>query len=85
MALSGAMGLNIHCRVWPFFAVALLLLPRLVADLAPGNQRQMSVELALPEQPGEYILDIDMVLNEVARFSEQGNPIMSVPLQVAGK
>jgi hypothetical protein len=47
-------------------------------DLAPGDRRLIRVPLSMPEQAGDYVLEIDMVLNEVARFSEQGNPVAAI-------
>ncbi|MCG8347458.1 MAG: hypothetical protein MI924_06715 [Chloroflexales bacterium] len=51
-------------------------------DLAQGQEREVSVELTLPKQPGAYTLEIDTVLHDVAYFSEQGNPIELIPLEI---
>lgn len=51
-------------------------------DLAPGQRRMISLRLMMPQQPGDYVLEIDMVLNEVAKFSAQGNAIKIVQIRL---
>jgi hypothetical protein len=51
-------------------------------DLAPGQRRAVSVALRMPDRSGAYVLEIDMVLNEVAWFSAQGNPLRRVHIRL---
>jgi len=42
-------------------------------DLAPGSETQVPLQITAPKDPGEYTLDIDMVQEQVAWFSEKGS------------
>ncbi len=44
----------------------------LAHDLAPGTAVDLEGEVVTPPAPGEYILEIDMVQEDVGRFSERG-------------
>lgn len=52
-------------------------------DLVPGEQRTLNTTLGMPTTPGDYQLEIDLVLQDVAWFSEQGNPIKRLPIQLS--
>jgi hypothetical protein len=51
-------------------------------DLAPGQRHTVSAGLEMPDRGGGYLLEVDLVLNEVAWFSEQGNPVKHVRIQL---
>ena len=51
-------------------------------DLQPGEERSVTVALQLPDQPGQWDLQIDMVEEHVTWFSEQGQPPMIVTFSV---
>ena len=42
-------------------------------DLRPGDEAEISLDLTAPANPGQYILQIDLVQEMVAWFSEKGS------------
>ena len=44
-------------------------------DLAPGEQVELSLELQAPWAPGRYELELDMVEEQVAWFSQRGSRV----------
>lgn len=52
------------------------------APVPPGGAATLSLEVDAPAQPGDYLLEIDLVHEYVAWFSERGNPLASAPVQV---
>jgi hypothetical protein len=54
-------------------------LPR---DLAPGEEAELSLGITAPKSPGDYTLEIDMVQEGVAWFSEKGSPTAKTKISV---
>ena len=54
-------------------------LPR---DLAPGEQAELSLSVTAPEEPGAYLLELDLVHEAVAWFADRGSPTARVPTRV---
>jgi len=42
-------------------------------DLAAGDEAQVSLQVTAPKEPGEYTLEVDMLQEQVAWFSEKGS------------
>ena len=51
-------------------------------DLLPGQKVTVPLQVKAPEQPGSYIVQLDMVQEEVAWFGEKGGDISFVKLYV---
>ncbi|HEX7313214.1 MAG TPA: hypothetical protein VF297_04810 [Pyrinomonadaceae bacterium] len=43
-------------------------------DLKPGEETLVPLAVTAPKEPGEYILEIDLVQEQVAWFSDKGSP-----------
>ncbi len=57
-------------------------LPR---GLAPGEALELPIVVNLPNEPGEYILELDMVQEAVAWFGHHGSPTVRLPARVTGE
>jgi hypothetical protein len=55
-------------------------LPR---DLPPTTEAMLPLVVNVPLQPGEYMLELDMVQELVAWFKDRGSPALRLPLTVA--
>lgn len=53
----------------------------LPADLAPGGELEAPISATVPDIPGEYLLELDMVHESVCWFEEQGSPVTRVRVQ----
>jgi hypothetical protein len=42
-------------------------------DLKPGDEADMTIHVTAPKEPGEYILEVDMVQEGVTWFSDKGS------------
>jgi hypothetical protein len=42
-------------------------------DLWPGEEAEVSLSVTAPEEPGEYVLEVDLVQEGVSFFGEQGS------------
>jgi hypothetical protein len=51
-------------------------------DLKPGEETEMSLQITAPSQPGEWTMQLDMVQEQVAWFSEKGSPVTNIKVQV---
>ena len=51
-------------------------------DLKPGEEVEMALQITAPKTPGEWTLDLDMVQEGVAWFSEKGSPTTKVKVMV---
>jgi hypothetical protein len=51
-------------------------------DLKPGEATEMTLPITAPKQPGEWTMQLDMVQEGVAWFSERGSPVTNVKIQV---
>jgi hypothetical protein len=43
-------------------------------DLKPGEEGEVPLKITAPKNPGEYILEVDLVQEGVAWFSDKGSP-----------
>lgn len=51
-------------------------------DLKPGEETEVPLTVTAPAQPGEYILEIDLVQEQVAWFSDKGSPTAKAKITV---
>ena len=54
-------------------------LPR---DLAPGERAELSLPVTAPDEPGDYLLELDLVHEGVAWFADRGSQTARVPTRV---
>ncbi|MGH9365264.1 MAG: methyltransferase domain-containing protein [Thermoanaerobaculia bacterium] len=54
----------------------------LVEDVQPSEEITLSLTVTAPVEPGEYILELDMVQEHVAWFKDKGSPTCRVPVRV---
>lgn len=52
------------------------------ASVPPGETASFTLEVTAPKQPGQYQLEIDLVLETVTWFSTKGNEKLIVPVTV---
>jgi SAM-dependent methyltransferase len=57
----------------------------LVEDLKPSEEITLSLTVTAPVEPGEYILELDMVQEHVAWFKDKGSPTCRVPVRVTAQ
>jgi hypothetical protein len=43
-------------------------------DLKPGEETEVPLGVTAPKEPGEYILEVDLVQEQVSWFSDKGSP-----------
>ncbi|HEV7889154.1 MAG TPA: hypothetical protein VGP08_00875 [Pyrinomonadaceae bacterium] len=43
-------------------------------DLKPGEETEVPLLVTAPKEPGEYVLEVDLVQEQVAWFSDKGSP-----------
>lgn len=43
-------------------------------DLKPGEETEVPLTVTAPKEPGEYLLEVDLVQEQVAWFSDKGSP-----------
>ena len=55
---------------------------RLPYDLEPGDTAGVSMEIAAPLTSGEFVLEIDVVQEQVSWFSDRGSQPLRLPLKV---
>jgi hypothetical protein len=46
---------------------------RIPYDMEPGDTAGLKLEVSAPEAPGEYVLELDVVQEGVARFGAHGS------------
>ena len=51
-------------------------------DLASGEETEVPLLITAPKEPGDYILEIDLVQEQVAWFSEKGSPTAKTKITV---
>jgi len=51
-------------------------------DLAPGEEAEVPLAITAPKEPGEYLLEIDVVQEGVAWFSDKGSPTARTKVSV---
>jgi len=52
-------------------------------DLKPGEETEVPLLITAPKEPGEYILEVDVVQEQVAWFHEKGSPTAKAKVTVA--
>lgn len=43
-------------------------------DLKPGEETEIPLGVTAPKEPGDYLLEVDLVQEQVAWFSDKGSP-----------
>ena len=51
-------------------------------DLKPGEETEVPLAITAPKEPGEYILEIDVVQEQVAWFRDKGSPTARTKMTV---
>lgn len=51
-------------------------------DLAPGAEAEIPLAITAPKAPGDYLLEIDLVQEGVAWFSDKGSPTARTKISV---
>jgi hypothetical protein len=51
-------------------------------DLAPGAETEVPLVITAPKEPGEYTLEIDLIQEQVAWFSDKGSPTARTKITV---
>ena len=51
-------------------------------DLKPGEETTLPLQITAPRTPGEYLLDVDVVQEQVAWFNEKGSPTAQAKVTV---
>ncbi len=54
----------------------------LMDDVQPSEEITLSLTVTAPLEPGEHILEVDMVQEHVAWFKDKGSPTCRVPVRV---
>lgn len=54
----------------------------LPVPLAPGAEIEMQARVQAPAAPGEYLLEFDVVREQLSWFGEQGSPTVRIEVQV---
>ena len=44
------------------------------ANLKPGEETEVPLLVTAPKEPGEYLLEVDLIQEQVAWFSDKGSP-----------
>lgn len=53
-------------------------------NLHPMKEVQLSLSITIPVEPGNYILELDMVHEQVAWFKDKGSQTTKLPIKVEG-
>jgi SAM-dependent methyltransferase len=48
----------------------------------PGDTIDLTLEMQAPNEPGAYLLELDLVIEGVAWFADRGSPTVTIPVQV---
>jgi hypothetical protein len=51
-------------------------------NLKPSEETEVPLLITAPKEPGDYILDVDLVQEQVAWFHDKGSPTASVKVSV---
>jgi hypothetical protein len=54
----------------------------LPSNLKPGDSVEVPLQITAPNEPGEYILEVDLVQEQVAWFSDKGSPTAKSKVKV---
>ena len=58
---------------------------RLTADLAPGQMIELDLWITAPSEPGEYVLDVDLVQEHICWFAQRGSTTGRAPVDVRAR
>ena len=51
-------------------------------DLKPGEEEEVPLTVTAPKEPGEYVLEVDLVQEAVSWFSDKGSPTAKAKVTV---
>ncbi|MBC7931417.1 MAG: hypothetical protein H7Z38_12715 [Rubrivivax sp.] len=51
-------------------------------DLKPGEEEEVPLQVTAPKEPGEYVLEIDLIQEQVAFFSDKGSQTAKLKITV---
>ncbi len=51
-------------------------------DMRPGEELELPLEITAPAQPADYILEVDMVQEQVSWFGDKGSPTARTKISV---
>lgn len=51
-------------------------------DLRPGEETEIPLTITAPKEPGDYILEVDLVQEQVAWFRDKGSPTAKTKITV---
>ena len=54
----------------------------IVRDIRPGQEVELTINVNAPANPGEYILELDMVQEQIAWFGEKGSETLRARIRV---
>ncbi len=54
----------------------------LAADLPPGGETELQLPVTAPKEPGDYVLEIDMIHEGVTFFREKGSKVLRMNVRV---
>lgn len=54
----------------------------LAADLPPGGETELTLPVTAPKEPGDYVLEIDMIHEGVTFFHEKGSQTLRIDVKV---
>jgi hypothetical protein len=54
----------------------------LAADLPPGGETELTLPVGAPKEPGDYVLEIDMIHEGVTFFHEKGSETLRLNVKV---
>ena len=52
-------------------------------DLQPGEEVEVPLQITAPKEPGDYVLEVDLIQEQVAWFRDKGSPTAKVKVTVA--
>ncbi|MCM3877442.1 MAG: phospholipid carrier-dependent glycosyltransferase [Thermoanaerobaculia bacterium] len=55
---------------------------RLTKDLAPGEEIELPLAVNAPREPGDYVLELDLLQEGIAWFGDKGAPTVRLPVKV---
>jgi hypothetical protein len=54
----------------------------IAANIAPGEEIEMTLQITAPKTPGEWTMELDMVQEAVTWFGEKGSPTTKIKVTV---
>jgi SAM-dependent methyltransferase len=56
----------------------------LTGRISPGSEVRVTLQTAVPSIPGDYLLEVDLVQEDVTWFRAKGSPTLTLPVTVTG-